>query len=315
MDKFTIILIIGLSLFLLGLIGYELKFQIKHLKNLKSYNEQQEREFRQRQEERDRLETEIRLYQKEIAKTGQFLQTMEEDLQAARDVVEKYKENGIKEIDRYLLEKYEAKEKLKQYEYDKFLATLDKEAQEYIAKKEEVQKELNELQKKQNAINEEILRRRELEEKHDFYRVCIPEENLSDIKLLSEVKQKLKKSDFLNKIIYESYVSKPVLEMIKRVLQNSTCCGIYKITCIPTQEIYIGKSTDIKARWTQHCKTAFDCGTIASSLLHQKMKQYGIENFTFELLEKTSKEQLSEREKYYIEFYKTKEVGLNERKG
>ena len=38
---------------------------------------------------------------------------MEEDLQAARDVVEKYKENGLKEVDKYLLEKYEAKEKLK----------------------------------------------------------------------------------------------------------------------------------------------------------------------------------------------------------
>ena len=104
MDKFTIILIIGLSLFLLGLIGYELKFQIKHLKNLKSYNEQQEREFRQRQEERDRLEAEIRFYQSEINKTTQFLQSIDEDLQAARDVVEKYKENGLKEVDKYLLE-------------------------------------------------------------------------------------------------------------------------------------------------------------------------------------------------------------------
>jgi hypothetical protein len=45
------------------------------------------------------------------------------------------------------------------------------------------------------------------------------------------------------------------------------------------------------------------------------MKQYGIENFTFELLETVPKDELSEREKYYIDFYKTKEVGLNERNG
>jgi hypothetical protein len=45
------------------------------------------------------------------------------------------------------------------------------------------------------------------------------------------------------------------------------------------------------------------------------MQQYGIENFTFELLEKVSKDQLTEREKFYIEFYKTKETGLNERSG
>ena len=45
------------------------------------------------------------------------------------------------------------------------------------------------------------------------------------------------------------------------------------------------------------------------------MQQYGIENFTFELLETTPKDKLNEREKYYIDFYKTKEIGLNERSG
>ena len=45
------------------------------------------------------------------------------------------------------------------------------------------------------------------------------------------------------------------------------------------------------------------------------MKQYGIQNFTFEVVEKVSKDQLSEREKFYIEFYQTKEYGMNEKKG
>ena len=45
------------------------------------------------------------------------------------------------------------------------------------------------------------------------------------------------------------------------------------------------------------------------------MQQYGIENFTFELLETVPKDKLSEREKFYIDFYKTKETGLNERSG
>ena len=168
---------------------------------------------------------------------------------------------------------------------------------------------------KQEAINQEILRRRELEEKVDFYRVCLSDEAISDITELQIVRQKLKKPEILDKIIYDTYVAKPVLEMVKRVLQNSTCSGIYKITCQETKEIYIGKSTDIKNRWQQHCKTAFNCGNIASSLLHRKMQQYGIENFTFELLEVVSKDKLSEREKFYIDFYKTKETGLNERNG
>ena len=35
----------------------------------------------------------------------------------------------------------------------------------------------------------------------------------------------------------------------------------------------------------------------------------------FELLETVPKDKLSEREKFYIDFYKTKETGLNERSG
>jgi hypothetical protein len=45
------------------------------------------------------------------------------------------------------------------------------------------------------------------------------------------------------------------------------------------------------------------------------MKQHGIEQFTFEVVEQVPKDQLSEREKFYINFYQTKETGLNERNG
>jgi len=71
---------------------------------------------------------------------------------------------------------------------------------------------------KQEAINQEILRRRELEEKVDFYRVCLSDEAISDITELQIVRQKLKKPEILDKIIYDTYVAKPVLEMVKRVL-------------------------------------------------------------------------------------------------
>lgn len=45
------------------------------------------------------------------------------------------------------------------------------------------------------------------------------------------------------------------------------------------------------------------------------MKDYGIENFSFELLEKCDKSQLNEKEKYYIALFKTNEWGLNENSG
>jgi hypothetical protein len=45
------------------------------------------------------------------------------------------------------------------------------------------------------------------------------------------------------------------------------------------------------------------------------MKKYGPENFTFEILETVERAKLNERESYWIDFYKTKEFGMNGTKG
>ena len=175
--------------------------------------------------------------------------------------------------------------------------------------------ELEESRLKQAVLNEEILRRREVEEKRDFYRVVLEPNASGDIEILLSIREKLIFRENLDKLIYDVYVSKQVMEMVKRVLQGRAPSGIYKITRIKTGEIYIGKSTDIKKRWTEHCKTAYGVGTIAHSVLHTTIKKDGIENFTFELLEEVPKDKLTEREKYWINFYDSKNYGLNERNG
>ena len=175
--------------------------------------------------------------------------------------------------------------------------------------------ELDDYRKRQQAINEAILRQRELDEKQDFYRVVLSEFAIEDISLLQEIRQKLHTTESFNKLIYDVYVSKQVQEMVKRVLQGGAPSGIYKITRLKTGEIYIGKSTNVKDRWQQHCKTVFGAGTIAHSILHTTMQRDGLQNFTFELIEEVPKEKLSEREKYWINFYGSKEYGLNERNG
>lgn len=63
------------------------------------------------------------------------------------------------------------------------------------------------------------------------------------------MRARLHKTSFLDKIIYDSYVSKYVKEMAKRVLTRNDPSGIYKVTNIKTNEIYIGKSTTIATRW------------------------------------------------------------------
>ena len=180
---------------------------------------------------------------------------------------------------------------------------------------EAVKAELDDYKKKQQAVNEAILRQRAIDEQQDFYRVCLSNNAIEDIKLLQEIRQRLHTSDNLNKLIYDVYVGKSVQEMVKRVLQGGAPSGIYKITRLKTGEIYIGKSTNVKDRWVQHCKTVYGAGTIAHSILHTTMAKDGLEQFTFELVEEVPKDKLTEREKYWITFYGSKEYGLNERNG
>ena len=296
----------------------------KHSKKIwKQYIEKKknevEKEISERIAYKDGLEDIIEAREKNVKLLEDYLREGEHQKEQLYKQLEDYEKQQMENIKHHVevIKEIKTNEALNQLENERKQAEAEFECIRK-AKQNEIDilsAQIESFQLKQDAINQEILRRRELEEKADFYRVCLSDEAIADITELQIVRQKLKKPEILDKIIYDTYIAKPVLEMIKRVLQNSTCSGIYKITCQETKEIYIGKSTDIKNRWQQHCKTVFNCGTIASTLLHRKMQQYGIENFTFELLEVVPKDKLSEREKFYIDFYKTKEIGLNELNG
>ena len=205
-------------------------------------------------------------------------------------------------------------------------AQLEKETAEFVANTQNlriaasqelnlIKQQIEDFKKKQQVINEEIMRRRQVEEQTDFYRIVLDDSSIDDIQILLSIRPNLKNRENLDKLIYDTYISKPVVEMTKRVLKGGAPSGIYKITRLKTGEIYVGKSTDIKKRWTEHAKTAYGVGTIAHSILHTTIKKDGIENFTFELLEEVPKDKLTEREKYWITFYGSKEYGMNMREG
>lgn len=182
-------------------------------------------------------------------------------------------------------------------------------------KKTQLVKEINDYEVTCDTINKEKERARKLAEDEQYFKIQIDESTLKDLELLEHLKPQLIKVDLFNKLIYDNYIKKPTDLMIKRVLNGEAPCGIYKITRINTGEIYIGKSTNIKNRWSQHIQSAYHCGTISHSVLHTMMEKDGVWNFTFELLEKVSKDQLSKREKYWIEFYHSNIYGLNEKVG
>lgn len=173
--------------------------------------------------------------------------------------------------------------------------------------------DLNKMKAEQTAINAEILRRREIEEKKDFYRICLDDTAKTDIENLEKIRPLLTNKEALDKLIYNEFIRRPLDLMEKRVLKGSIS-GIYKITRLKTGEIYIGRSTDIMKRWTEHVKSALGIGTIAHSYLHTVMAQDGLDQFTFELIEQCEKSQLNTREKFYIDFYGSK-ILLNEKAG
>ena len=188
----------------------------------------------------------------------------------------------------------------------------------YDASKKELDLVLEEVKRykeKRDAINQEILRARALEEKQDFYRIQLDDSSKQDIEVLNNIRQKLNKTDLLDKLIYDNYIARPVKEMVKRVLEGKNPSGIYKVTNIKTNEIYIGKSVKIADRFVNHVKSACGLDGVAESQFQRALKKYGIDCFTWELLEECAKENLTEREKFYILFYSTKEYGYNQREG
>ena len=73
--------------------------------------------------------------------------------------------------------------------------------------------------------------------------------------------------------------------------------GIYKITNLKNQKVYIGQSVNIQRRWTQHKNSDKDYP------LYNDFKKYGIDNFSFEVIKQCDKKELNQFEQLYIKQY------------
>jgi len=71
--------------------------------------------------------------------------------------------------------------------------------------------------------------------------------------------------------------------------------GIYKITNTINQKSYIGQSNYIERRFAQH-KSPYEQTRFADKPLYKAFKKYGIENFSFEIIEECPVEKLNKRE-------------------
>ena len=85
--------------------------------------------------------------------------------------------------------------------------------------------------------------------------------------------------------------------------------GIYKITNQLNGKVYIGQSVNIEQRWKRH-KQEVKNGN-KTYKLYNAIRKYGIENFSFEVLEECLRDELNEKEIYYIKKYNSYCNGYN----
>ena len=187
--------------------------------------------------------------------------------------------------------------------------------QEALQKKNKIQQEVQfEQEKFQNILAPLRQYQREQQEKL-FYTIQVPEEYRDDINfLLTSVAQKVRHPDIISKLVWSEYI-KPYLDDTFKRIEIKAEPGIYKLTNINTNKPYIGKSTDVKKRITDHFKGSVGIRNIADQAVHHAILQDGIWNWTIEIITYCEKDKLSELEKYYIDFFKTQEYGYNKKEG
>lgn len=140
----------------------------------------------------------------------------------------------------------------------------------------------------------------------------IPQTVRDDIQyLIDTVVPRLNNKEVINKLIWSEYIQTPSKDMLELILPSKECSGIYKITNIQTKQSYIGRSTNVYKRLQDHIKSSCGIASIADQKVHHAMRDEGLWNFQFELLEECDKSKLGEREKYYIEFFQTQKYGYN----
>lgn len=257
-----------------------------------------------------------------IAKKEAVLQSISEIQKQAEEVA-----NGIYEkslelanermnaaAEKISAEFQEAKEQAEQ-EYLEIIADrseqLNKDLLETNIAIKNAEARLAELSAKVSAAIEAAKRQEELDTAQDFYKLVLSNEDIEEITKLRTVTVLLRDSEPLNKVIWKVYYEKPYTDLIGRVVGTGIHTGIYKITNIKNQKCYVGQAANIADRWKQHIKRGIGAEAPTRNKLYPAMQEYGVENFTFEIIEECSRDLLNEREDYWQEFFGAKEFGYS----
>lgn len=306
MAIFTIILFI-VSLIVLGISFYQIK-------NVHQRNFEADKVNQKIKEEAKNLDKQIKKKLNEYDRIKYQIQNAEQTLNTQKSLFENQEELSKKAFENYcqILEK-DLKEK--EEEYNKCKNTMETSysnlQQKLLQEINNIQKDLNKIRNMREAATEAIRREKEIEKQLSFYCLQVNDSDLKDIGILESIKPKLNSPRILSMLIWQTYFRKIMTELCNNVIGTTIKTGIYKITNIKTKECYIGQAADLATRWKEHAKCGLGIDTPAANKLYKAMQEYGIWNFSWEVIEECKREELNEKEKYYIELYDSKNFGYN----
>ena len=212
-------------------------------------------------------------------------------------------------------------DKLYEDQHDALLRTMSENTARANEQREElnrdldiIRRELEKIRATRAATMEAQLREQEIKDKATFYTIQLNEADKRDVAYLQSIEYNLREARPLRMLIWTTFYRDKVNELAARVGAVGAT-GIYKITHIDSGLSYVGQARDIKDRWVTHIKCSLGIDTPVTSQLYAFTREKGIDNFTFEILEKCSASELNEKEKFYIDLYQTYEFGLNGNKG
>ena len=94
--------------------------------------------------------------------------------------------------------------------------------------------------------------------------------------------------------------------MNNTIIEKEKKCGIYKITNIKNDKVYIGQSVNLDKRIYSH-KYHLKTNTHYNKALQNSFNKYGAKSFVFEIIEECEISDLDEKECFWISFFNSTE--------
>ena len=340
--------IIGCLILIIGFLGFklfqkqkidrqELQEYQSQLKNLKQDINNNWTEFNLSSQNLHEANLALKTAKEETEYERYKLNECKKDLQAALDTYHDITDNKLKEIDTTIEEQrqkrqdeldkdFDVRKELMEKALNEIQTECEKQEKAYKDAAEQVYVDCNDkvshymvwtegFKQKFESI-QAALRLYDAEKQAKlYYTIQLPEEFQEDIEyLLTTVADKVQHPDIISKLVWAEYV-KPNLEDTFKRIEIKAEPGIYKLTSLATGKCYVGKSTNVKTRIADHFKSAVGIKSIADQAVHHAILKEGFWNWQIEVITYCDKDQLSELEKYYIDFFDAQTFGYNKNGG